>query len=321
MFTILTTIVVALSLVIGTHGHGYVHELEIGGKSYTGFLPFSDPWASPVPERVIRKIPNDGPILDIHDPNLACNVGGNKGTKVIAKAAAGSKVTFKWEQWPTEHYGPVSVYMTSCNGDCSKFNPSGAKWFKVDAQGYDSKNKKWASTKLIEDNVSWTSTIPSALAPGQYLIRHEIIALHDVNAPQFYPSCAQVEITGNGNRAPAPENLVSIPGLYNNVKFPNIWDPFGTFAAPGPAPAFTGGDKATPSPVKEDPVPASSSKVSSTRAANSTPTTKSPSVAAAPNAAPNKSSSSAPPSATGKCRSRKARRALRRHASLAKRFH
>ena len=38
-------------------------------------------------------------------------------------------------------------------------------------------------------------TIPSDLAPGQYLIRHEIIALHlatQLGGAEFYPSCTQV---------------------------------------------------------------------------------------------------------------------------------
>lgn len=43
MFATLTTIAFALSLVVGTSGHGYVHNLEIQGKSYSGYLPFTDP--------------------------------------------------------------------------------------------------------------------------------------------------------------------------------------------------------------------------------------------------------------------------------------
>lgn len=83
-----------------------------------------------------------------------------------------------------DHLGPVSTYMTSCNGDCTQFDVTGAQWFKVDASGYD--NGVWASAQLISsqsnghihdtlklkhllDNDSWTSTIPADLAPGQYV--------------------------------------------------------------------------------------------------------------------------------------------------------
>ena len=65
--------------------------------------------------------------------------------------------------------GPVSTYMTSCDGDCTKFDASSAKWFKVDAAGLA--NGKWAATQLIENGNRWFSTIPSELKPGQYVRR------------------------------------------------------------------------------------------------------------------------------------------------------
>ena len=51
--------------------------------------------------------------------------------------------------------------------------------------------------------------IPSNLAPGQYILRVEIIALHEADAlysqnhargAQFYPSCIQIKVTGNGKK-------------------------------------------------------------------------------------------------------------------------
>jgi hypothetical protein len=32
----------------------------------------------------------------------------------------------------------------------------------------------------------WESTVPATLAPGNYLVRHELLALHQANTPQFY---------------------------------------------------------------------------------------------------------------------------------------
>ena len=63
--------------------------------------------------------------------------------------------------------GPVSTYMTSCDGPCTNFDASNAKWFKVDAAGYS--NGKWASQQLIDNGFQWTSTIPSGLKPGNYV--------------------------------------------------------------------------------------------------------------------------------------------------------
>ncbi|KAJ8077201.1 hypothetical protein PM082_001629 [Marasmius tenuissimus] len=125
--------------------------------------------------------------------------------------------------------------MTSCNGDCASFSVTGAKWFKLDAGGYDEETKLWAADKLRMDDNSWRSTIPASLAPGQYLMRNEIIALHS-NPPQYYPSCVQLNVKGNGQGYPSEGDLVSIPGLYDKVAFPNIYSNFGSFTIPGPPP-------------------------------------------------------------------------------------
>jgi hypothetical protein len=41
----------------------------------------------------------------------------------------------------------------------------------------------WAGDTIL-DTLLWTSTIPASLAPGNYLIRHELIAVHQANNPQ-----------------------------------------------------------------------------------------------------------------------------------------
>ncbi|EIW63682.1 uncharacterized protein TRAVEDRAFT_34449 [Trametes versicolor FP-101664 SS1] len=248
------------------NAHGYIHTYEIGGTSYSGWLPFSDPYESPVPSRIERKIPSDGPILDVTSSDLACNKGGETGVKAIATAAAGSKITFDWQSWPADHMGPVTTYMTDCKGDCSTFDASNAKWFKIDAAGYT--NGQWAATQLIANGAKWTSTIPSELKAGEYLVRHEIIALHDAGAPQFYPSCAQVKVTGSGTQVPSGSSLVSIPGLYTIAEFPDIWsDSFKSFSIPGPAVAFSGSDSGS---GDSEPASTSSTHASTSSAASHT---------------------------------------------------
>ena len=39
----LAALVVALVAPSAVNAHGYVHSLEVGGKNYTGWLPFTDP--------------------------------------------------------------------------------------------------------------------------------------------------------------------------------------------------------------------------------------------------------------------------------------
>lgn len=61
-------------------------------------------------------------------------------------------------------------------------------------------------------------TLPATLAPGNYLIRHEIIGLHQAHtrgAAEFFPSCAQLRVGGNQSGKPAPEDLVRFPGAYS----------------------------------------------------------------------------------------------------------
>ena len=56
----------------------------------------SQRWADPVPTRIGRKIPNDGPVMDPSSPDIACNVGGEDGTDGVFDVNAGSDITFQW---------------------------------------------------------------------------------------------------------------------------------------------------------------------------------------------------------------------------------
>ena len=173
-------------------------------------------YENPVPVRVVRKIPNDGPVMDISSTDIACNQGGNVGTNKTFDVNAGSDMTFQWtsvcppwpqfsdyhlthvintQQWPADHKGPVTTFMASCNGDCSSFTASNGKWFKIDQGGYT--NGQWASDKLIAstsdcfrcfescinllfrdaDGNKWTTNIPAGLASGQYVSQFCLICV------------------------------------------------------------------------------------------------------------------------------------------------
>jgi len=63
-------------------------------------------------------------------------------------------------------------------------NPPSA--VKIDQEGLVSGTENsgiWAGDTIL-DTLLWTSTIPASLAPGNYLIRHELIAVHQANNPQ-----------------------------------------------------------------------------------------------------------------------------------------
>lgn len=90
------------------------------------------------------------------------------------------------------------VYMASCGGSCTSANSASLKWFKIAETGLKSGtlNKgQWGNGDIMKD-LAYTATVPAALANGEYLIRHELLALHQANTPQFYPECEWMRIFG-----------------------------------------------------------------------------------------------------------------------------
>jgi lytic cellulose monooxygenase (C1-hydroxylating) len=90
--------------------------------------------------------------------------------------------------------------------------------------------------------------IPSDLAAGDYLLRAEVIALHtagQANGAQFYMSCYQLTLTGDGSNNPA---TVKFPGAYTandpGIKI-NIHAAVSSYKIPGPA-VIAGGTNRTP---------------------------------------------------------------------------
>lgn len=95
----------------------------------------------------------------------------------------------------------------------------------------------WGNDDVLK-KLYWESSIPSSLAAGNYLIRHELLALHQANSPQFYAECAQIQVTGSGSAQPSGDFLANIPG-YASQNDPGIMvDTYGskatTYTPPGP---------------------------------------------------------------------------------------
>lgn len=80
------------------------------------------------------------------------------------------------------------VYMASCGGSCSSQNSANLNWFKIAETGLVSGN--WPTgvwgTGQVQNTLKYTTKIPAALAPGEYMIRHELLAIHQANTPQLY---------------------------------------------------------------------------------------------------------------------------------------
>lgn len=263
-----------LSLASLVASHGVVKDFIVDGKKYTG------PDANGAASRTaapIRQISTFNPNYGATTGAITCGPGARFASQ-IATVNPGSRLGFDWragpDPWP-HNTGPMLTYLTKCtNGDCKTFNATNAQWFKIDAAGYQ--NGKWIQGQTIYSKAPggpkpYYFNFPKNIAPGQYILRHEIIALHLASArkqAEFYPSCIQISVTGSGTGAPAPNELVKLPGAYSDDD-PGIWcrknEQFGngnTYVMPGPkvstlavkAPAPSGGspptdDDDTPPPV------------------------------------------------------------------------
>ncbi|KAH8149139.1 uncharacterized protein LAJ45_06678 [Morchella importuna] len=238
---IFSSILVAFVAVASTvSGHGHVKTHEMNGVKYIGYLPIADPDFTADAPSIVRKIPGDGPIKTPLLANITCNQGAVPIPGRTGAVDAGSPIKFYWNEWP--HQGPIFTYMAKCDPDCGSFTgTSGPVWFKIHEQGYNNVTNQWATQKLFDDGNTWTSTIPACLAPGDYLVRHEIIALSDAyksGGCQFYPSCAQVTVVGSGTVNPTGYALPGFykptdPGILFNTNLPYTYYPM-----PGP-PVFT----------------------------------------------------------------------------------
>eukprot|EP01119_Soliformovum_irregulare_P006197 TRINITY_DN17_c0_g1_i2.p1 TRINITY_DN17_c0_g1~~TRINITY_DN17_c0_g1_i2.p1 ORF type:complete len:398 (+),score=69.38 TRINITY_DN17_c0_g1_i2:302-1495(+) len=145
----------------------------------------------------------------------------------------------------SSHRGPFLAYMARWEN--SSGLPDGLAWFKIfhsgitkNATGGNYSTTRWASPDTLNSNDgAMTVRIPSQLAPGRYLLRTEIIALHDSQerGAQPYVRCIDLTVTGNGKVV--PKDLVAFPGAigYNDpgLRFSVYQARNQNYPIPGPA--------------------------------------------------------------------------------------
>ncbi|KAJ0120780.1 glycosyl hydrolase family 61 [Diaporthe amygdali] len=224
-------------------GHGMVTTFKTDGVSNQGFILdyyYDKKNGQPVPDIAAWYAenldsgfvaPNNYGTLDIN-----CHINATPGT-LSTTVSAGGKVEFDWPAtWP-HPYGPIITYVAKCAADCTKADKSTLKWVKIEAVGINYTTQKWASQTLIDQGGKWTTTVPKSLAPGNYVFRHEIIALHgagSLNGAQNYPQCFNIKITGSGTANPTGTLGTA---LYKNTDPGIYFNPYTTitsYAMPGP---------------------------------------------------------------------------------------
>ncbi|KAJ7090806.1 glycosyl hydrolase family 61-domain-containing protein [Mycena belliarum] len=281
-----TAILFSASLVASAAAHGWVGTLTVGGKAYKGNKPVEEtPKGAP---SVVRQIANNLPVKDLTSNEIICGRDA-KPAALSATAAAGDKILLDWNSAKPDgnwfhDVGPMLTYLASCgSASCAQFDATKAKWFKIAEQGQDATGK-WAQAKL-DDGTPASVTLPANLKPGNYLLRHELVALHTAQSPggaEFYPSCSQITVTGSGTGAPAASELVTFPGAYKPATpgiLVDVYNMRRKYQFPGPpVAAFVSGGappKATASAEDSTTTTAaatSSKRPTTTRAATTTTT-------------------------------------------------
>ncbi|KAJ1303501.1 hypothetical protein OPQ81_011687 [Rhizoctonia solani] len=214
--------VTLLSLVIphGVRAHGYVKKIEIlGSDSFNG----PKPGVTGANKSPIRGIADQSPVKDLQSKDLICGPGATPGS-VVASAKPGDTLVYSWANAVAEDgnwihdTGPMMTYFAQvpAGQTADTFTGEGAKWFKTDEVG--KKNNKWVQASLMS-GATFKTKIPETVPNGDYLVRHEIIALHNAenkDGVEFYPSCFQVRIKNSnaGNATVIANPTLSFPGAY-----------------------------------------------------------------------------------------------------------
>ncbi|KAL5316610.1 hypothetical protein ACEPPN_015659 [Leptodophora sp. 'Broadleaf-Isolate-01'] len=203
------------------------------------------------------------------DADIICHKGATNA-QTSATVKAGGTVEIQWTAWPESHHGPVIDYLADCGGDCKTVDKTKLEFFKIDGVGLNDDTTlpgNWASDTLIANNNSWTVTIPSTIAPGNYVLRHEIIALHSAgqaNGAQNYPQCFNLEVTGSGTDSPTGTLGTALYTATDPGLLINIYAAIASYVVPGPA-LYSGAVSASQGVVSTTAV-ASSAIASSTAA-------------------------------------------------------
>ncbi|KAG8946990.1 hypothetical protein FRC04_011286 [Tulasnella sp. 424] len=243
----------------------------------------------------VRTPPNNNP-TGATASTVACNSNGNVPASGTCSVTAGSTVGVEMHQQPGDrtctteaiggnHDGPVIIYMAKA--DPSTTDVASLSWFKIAQEGLISANPttqtySWGTDDLNANCGKFFFKIPSDIAPGNYLLRAEVIALHvagSVGGAQLYMSCYQLSVTGGGSANPPG---VKFPGAYSandpGILF-NIYTSFTTYPIPGPT-VYGGGGPVNPPTTSQGTTRTTST--TSTRTTSTTTTTTKTTTAGGP---------------------------------------
>ncbi|KAG8945697.1 hypothetical protein FRC04_000556 [Tulasnella sp. 424] len=214
----------------------------------------------PIPEGPPPYGYSNWPFKDVLSPDMKCHVLGDQQDCNTINVLPGDVVTFDWHHdnrttaddiIATSHLGPCLIYI-------SPDPPTDNSWVKLWHQGQYGNNQWCTTNNLIDAKGKLNVAIPNDLAPGNYLLRPELIALHEgdtmwsqntLRGAQLYFECVQIHVGGDGT-VELPEG-VSFPGAYA-FEDPGIhYNPYvtsPTYYLPGPT-VWSGAAASPPAPT------------------------------------------------------------------------
>jgi len=166
---------------------------------------------------------NNSPIRDLDSIDMRCNRLGDTQAPHTIKVNPGDTVSFEWGHRsresgdsiiPSSHSGAGAVYI-------SPDPPVGNSFVKLWEEGEVSKGQWFANGKLVQNRGVHSLKIPAGLKPGYYLLRPELITLHEAEVShqsnpqrgnQLYMACVQIQVLGSGTVS-LPQG-VAFPGAY-----------------------------------------------------------------------------------------------------------
>jgi len=207
----LTSLTLLLGLAKTIAAHGWIDNWNIASQNYTGFNPTNAPWDA---DQKTISWPawntNLGPVYGdaVNHPDIICSINATNSKNYADPITAGSSIKLHWTAWPDSHRGPIFAYIAPCNGDCTTVDKKTLEWIKIAEEGQVSlgagggKPGIWPDDALRKNKGYWDVKIPASIPSGEYVLRHELLALHsayDVGGAQFYPQCANIRVEGGGN--------------------------------------------------------------------------------------------------------------------------
>ncbi|GAA5841102.1 hypothetical protein JCM9279_000539 [Rhodotorula babjevae] len=254
--------------------HTIVTSVWVNGKdTATGGAGVAAPY--------MRGSTSNSPVQDVTLALMACNDKGATPAASTLSVVAGDVIEPEWyhsgargaDPIDPSHNGPLTTWIAPYGDNA---NALGAKWVEIASEAYYSSSSEWAVAHMIANKGRNKVTIPKSLAPGKYIVRFELLALHSAGqagGAQFYPQCADIEVKSRGStKLPAG---VSIPGFYSEQTPGIVWfyysstyDITGDYVAPG-----TGtwdGSSAYSTDTCHEKAPATTSKAPATSTAAST---------------------------------------------------